>query len=65
MTTTDLIDAIHTQLEDLTPPEALAILKVVTADLRAEIDLAGMDLLKKVRAEDRLIARVNMPGRGN
>ena len=51
MTTTDLIDAIHTQLEDLTPPEALAILQVVTADLRAEIDLAGMDLLKKVRAE--------------
>ncbi len=65
MTTTDQVEAVHAQLQDLTPPEALAVLKVVAANLRAEIDLAGMDLLKKVRAEDRLIARVNMPGRGS
>ncbi len=53
MTTTDQVEAVHAQLQDLTPPEALAVLKVVAANLRAEIDLAGMDLLKKVRAEGR------------
>ncbi len=30
-------DAVHAQLEDLTPPEALEVLKVVTANLKAEV----------------------------
>ena len=34
---TQTVDAIHTQLEHLTPPEALEILRMVEANLKAEI----------------------------
>ena len=37
LTTLDLVDAVHTQLENLTPPEALEVLKMVAANLKAEI----------------------------
>ncbi len=35
--TTDPVAAVHAQLEDLTPPEALEVLKEVAANLRAEV----------------------------
>ena len=34
---TQTVDDIHTQLEHLTPPEALEILRMVQANLKAEI----------------------------
>ena len=34
---TDNVDAVHTLLEDLTPPEALAVLKAVTFNLKSEV----------------------------
>ena len=34
---TDLADDVHSTLEHLTPPEALEVLRIVTANLRAEI----------------------------
>ena len=35
--TTEKVDAVHKVLEDLTPPEALEILVMVTKNLKAEI----------------------------
>ena len=35
--TTEKVDAVHKVLEDLTPPEALEILRMVSKNLKAEI----------------------------
>ena len=35
--TTERVDAVHKVLEDLTPPEALEILVMVSKNLKAEI----------------------------
>ncbi len=35
--TTEKVDAVHKVLEDLTPPEALAIIRMVAKNLKAEI----------------------------
>lgn len=35
--TEDVVGAVHAQLEDLTPDEALDVLKVVVANLKAEV----------------------------
>ena len=37
LTTLDHVDAVHTTLENLTPPEALEVLKMVAANLKAEV----------------------------
>ncbi len=42
--TTEKVDAVHKVLEDLTPPEALEILVMVSKNLKAEIrDFRDMD----------------------
>ncbi len=35
--TLDHVDAVHTALEALTPPEALEVLRMVAANLKAEV----------------------------
>ena len=37
LTTLNHVDAVHTALETLTPPEALEVLKMVAANLKAEV----------------------------
>ena len=37
LATLDIVDAVHAQLEHLTPPEALDVLRIVAANLKAEI----------------------------
>ena len=46
--TTQKVDAVHEVLEDLTPPEALEILKMVSVNLKAEIrDFVAIDNLSR------------------
>ena len=41
--TTQKVDAVHEVLEDLTPPEALAIVRMVAKNLKAEIRQFELD----------------------
>ncbi len=46
--TTEKVDAVHKVLEDLTPPEALEILVMVSKNLKAEIrDMVTIDNLNR------------------
>ena len=46
----DLAEKVHSTLEHLTPPEALEILRMVRANLKAEIRVMEDDLIRKVNS---------------
>ncbi len=46
----DLAEEVHSTLEHLTPPEALAILRMVAANLKAEIRTMEDDLIRRVNS---------------
>ena len=49
----DAVDAVHDALEDFTPPEALAVLKIVRANLKAEVQAAVLENLYRGGLWDR------------
>ncbi len=46
----DLAEEVHSTLEHLTPPEALTILRMVTANLKTEIRTMEDDLIRRVNS---------------